>query len=89
MTVGQLIQRLKKFDPDMQVVVRPSGKSLPDDFAELKLSDIVELKTKAVFKMPYWGEQIYDASEEIMERPVKVLSLSGGTYFQRGPYDRK
>jgi hypothetical protein len=84
MTVGQLIQRLKKFDPDMPVVVKPKGKSLQDDFTELKLSDIVELKVKEVFKNPYWGTQLYDASEGFREKPIKVLSLAGGTWFQRG-----
>ena len=86
MTVAQLIQRLKRFDPDMPVVIKGRGRSLPEDFLELKVTDIVELTTKEVFNQPYWGEQIYDASEGL-ERKSKVLSLSGGTWFQRGNND--
>jgi hypothetical protein len=85
MTVGQLIQRLKKLNPDMPVVIKPRRlKGLHDDFVELLVSDIVELKTKELFTKPYWGEQVYDASETTHERNTKVLSLSGGTWFQRG-----
>lgn len=86
MTVGQLIQRLKRFDPDMNVVVKPKqGHNMVDDFVDIKVTDIVELKTKALYKTPFWGEQIYDASEAVHDRNDKVLSLSGGTVFQRAP----
>ena len=85
MTIAQLIQKLKRFDPDMPVVIKPSmGHNLPDDFYELKFSDLVELKTKPVYKDPFWENQVYDASETIKDRSAKVLSLSGGTHFQRG-----
>lgn len=84
MTVGQLIQRLKKFDQDMPVVVKAKGPRLHDDFVDLKIADILELKTKELFTQPFWGEQVYDASEGVMDRSKKVLSISGGTWFQRG-----
>jgi hypothetical protein len=83
MTIGQLIKRLQRFNPDIPVVLRNKGNP-PDDFVELRVSDIVELKTKEVFKNPFWGTQLYDASEGARERSTKVLSLSGGTNFQRG-----
>lgn len=90
MTVGQLIQKLKRLDPDMPVVIKPAGtRNFRDDFTELKPSDIIELKAKELYKMPYWGDQVYDASETCYEKTVQVLSLSGGTFFQRGSNEAK
>ena len=84
MTVKQLIQRLSRLDPDMPVVVKANGHKLQDDFVDLKISDLVTLVTKELYTIPYWGGQVYDASEGNRERKTKVLSLSGGTWFQRG-----
>lgn len=84
MTVAQLIQKLKKFDPDMPVVIKSGKVDLSEDFIDLTLSNLVELKTREVFKVPHWQTQLYDASEGLRERPTKVLSLSGGTLLQRG-----
>jgi len=89
MTVGQLIQRLGRLNPDMPVVVKAKGASLAEDFIELRVSDMVELNTKEVFNNPHWQTQLYDASEGFRERPIKVLSLSGGTWFQRGNNENK
>lgn len=89
MTVGQLIQRLRKLNQDMPVVVRTKDNNFLEDFTDLKAADIVELSTKEVFKQPYWGVQLYDASEGPKERPTKVLSLTGGTVFQRGSDEKE
>lgn len=89
MTVGQLIQRLKRFDVNMPVVVRTKEHGMLEDFKDLSVSDIVELRTKEVFDESYQGVQIYDASEGPREKPIKVLSLTGGTLLQRGSYESK
>lgn len=89
MTVGQLIEKLKKLNPDMPVVVRAKSNGYVDDFKDLKLSDVVELNAKLVFSEPYWGEKLYDASEDIAGKKVKILSLSGGTFFQRSENEKE
>lgn len=89
MTVGRLIERLKRLDPDMPVVVRTGSKAFLDDFKDLNMSDIVELNAKLVFSEPHWQERLYDASESISDKKVKILSFSGGTPFQRGKDEKE
>ena len=82
MTVAQLIKKLQSMDPNLPVVVRSGSTSFPDDFVDLNGSDLTVVSTKKLFNEPYWDQQIYDASEGI-QRPTSVLSLSGGSLFQR------
>lgn len=84
MTVAQLIKKLQGFDPDMPVVVRTPAKNFPDDFGDLNASDLAVVATAKLFNDPYWGNQIYDASENVHSpRNVKVLSLSGPSLFDK------
>jgi hypothetical protein len=84
MTVGQLIKKLQSFDPDMPVVVRTPAKNFPDDFGDLNASDVAVVATAKLFNEPYWGQQVYDASENPSSpRNTKVLSLSGPSTFDK------
>lgn len=89
MTVAQLIKKLQSLDADMPVVIRTPSKGFLDDFGDLNTSDLVVINTVRLFNEPYWGKQIYDASEGPRDNPVKVLSLTGGTVFQRGSDEKE
>ena len=89
MKVKELIEELQKYNPESEVVLRNDERvSYTEFFAPIKKSQIKLLGAKPLDFKPVEDKVHYNVGDvkDIDDAPVKVVSLDGGVFNQRGGY---